>query len=127
MFLLVFGVLDFSLALNDYNQLSQLAGQGARAASVNRCPDGTALGACSIQSQLNTTYAQGGMKNNTTINVCLPSGAGVGKPVKVTATYHFRVIPLFQPIVGGGTGINITASQTVRQEIAYTGTTNPCP
>jgi Flp pilus assembly protein TadG len=132
LFLLVFGVLDFSLALNNYNQLSQLAGQGARAAAVNRCPDGTALGSCTIQNQLNNTYAKGKMQGNTTVTVCFPPGSssGVGNPITVRASYQFHFIPVFQSIpgLGGSAGITISASQTERQEIAYTGTTGPtCP
>ena len=34
LFLLVLGILDFGRALNYYNTLTQLAGQGARAAAV---------------------------------------------------------------------------------------------
>src|SRR5262249_11331792 len=41
LFLLVFGIIEFGRILNAYNQLTQLAGQGARAAAVNRNPDGT--------------------------------------------------------------------------------------
>jgi TadE-like protein len=134
LFLLVFGILDFSLALNNYNQLSQLAGQGARAAAVNTCPDGTAYGAgcTSIQSAINGTYAKGKMHNNTTVIVCYPPGSssGVGKPVTVITSYHFHFIPLFQSIpgLGGSAGITITAQQTERQEIAYTGASDgTCP
>src|SRR5262249_25698707 len=36
LFLLIFGIIDFGRALNYYNELTQLAGQGARAAAVNR-------------------------------------------------------------------------------------------
>ena len=45
LFLIVFGIIEFGRILNDYNQLTQLAGQGARAAAVNRNPDGTAIAA----------------------------------------------------------------------------------
>ena len=124
LFLLIFGVLDFSLALNDYNQASQLVGLGARAAAVNRNPDGTQVSGNSIQTQLNGTYAQGALKNNTTVKLCLPNGAGAGKPVQVTATYQFQPLPL----PGLGSTIDITASQTMRQEIAFTGTADAsCP
>ena len=41
LFLLLFGIIDFGRALDYYNQVTQLAGQGARAAAVNRNPDGT--------------------------------------------------------------------------------------
>src|SRR6478736_8649423 len=47
LFLIVFGVIEFGRVLNAYNQLTQLAGQGARAAAVNRNPDGTQIAASS--------------------------------------------------------------------------------
>lgn len=129
LFLLVFGVLDFSLALNNFNQLSQLAGQGARAAAVNTCPSGNVFSSgCTIQGELNNTYAKGKMQGRTTVTVCFPpgSGSGVGKPVTVKTAYQFHFIPLFRSIpgLGGSAGITITAQQTERQEVAYTGTSN---
>jgi Flp pilus assembly protein TadG len=119
LFLLIFGVLDFSLALNAYNQESQLVGLGARAAAVNRNPDGTQVNANSIQTQLDGTYAKGGLHNNTAICIALPNGAGAGQPVEVTATYQFHP---FTSLPGLNKTISITASQTERQEIAFTGT-----
>ena len=114
--LLVIGIFDFGQALNYYNQESQLVGQGARAAAVNRCPDGTAIGTgcTSIQSQISQTYANGALKNNP-ICISLPNGAGAGKPVTVSTTYPFKLLGFI-----GGATINITASQTERQEIAGT-------
>jgi Flp pilus assembly protein TadG len=59
LFLLIFGIVDFGRALDYYNQLTQPLGQGARAAAVNRNPDGSALSSSnhfSIQQQLATTY-----------------------------------------------------------------------
>ena len=116
--LLVIGIFDFGQALNYYNQESQLVGQGARAATVNRCPDGTAIGGAggctSIQQQISETYANGALKNNP-ICISLPNGAGAGKPVTVSTTYPFKLLGFI-----GGATINITASQTERQEIAGT-------
>ena len=43
LFLLLFGIIDFGRALDYYNQVTQLAGQGARAAAVNRNPDGSPI------------------------------------------------------------------------------------
>lgn len=119
--LLVIGIFDFGQALNYYNQESQLVGQGARAAAVNRCPDGTAIGATggctSIQGQLSETYANGALKNNP-VCISLPNGAGAGQPVTVSTTYNFQLLGFI-----GGATIPITASQTERQEIAGTYST----
>lgn len=127
LFFLIFGVLDFSLALNDYNQQSQLVGLGARAAAVNRNPDGTAVTGNSIQTQLRTLYAQGNLKNKVTVCIALPQGAGAGQPVQVVATYQFHLLPLFSA-TGVASTITLQASQTERQEIAFTGTAaGSCP
>lgn len=119
--LLVIGIFDFGQALNYYNQESQLVGQGARAAAVNRCPDGSAIasppGTC-IQTQLAETYANGALNKNP---VCIsygPNGAGAGNPVTVTTTYNFKLLGFI-----GGATIPISASQTERQEIAGTYST----
>ena len=119
--LLVIGIFDFGQALNYYNQESQLVGQGARAAAVNRCPDGTAIGGTggctSIQQQISETYANGALNKNP-ICITLPNGAAAGQPVTVSTTYPFKLLGFI-----GGATINITASQTERQEIAGTYST----
>jgi Flp pilus assembly protein TadG len=121
LFLLIFGVLDFSLALNDYNQASQLVGLGARAAAVNRNPDGTQVSGTSIQTQLAEQYAHGGLHNNP-VCITLPNGAGAGQPVTVTSTFQFHLLPLLSAVVGSPT-VSISASQTERQEITGTYST----
>jgi Flp pilus assembly protein TadG len=127
LFFLIFGVLDFSLALNDYNQQSQLVGLGARAAAVNRNPDGSQISGNSIQTQLQSNYAQGNLKNHVSVCITLPNGAGAGKPVTVVATYQFRLLPLFSA-TGVASTVKIQASQTQRQEIAFSGTASAaCP
>ena len=124
LFLLVFGILDFGRALNYYNQLTQLAGQGARAAAVSNNPDGSAASGTSIQNMLATQYATGGLQNG--IKVCITngsvSGGGVptpGQAVKVQTTYTFNFLPLIGAAVGGGS-IALTATQSERQEVAGT-------
>jgi len=111
---LTIGILDFSRALNYYNQLSQLAGQGARAAAVNcdltgSCP----VSGSAIQTQLKN--APPGALNNK-IRVCITAASGIGQPVTVTTSYQFAPIG-FLPFIGGQT-FTISASQTERQEVA---------
>lgn len=126
LFLLVFGILDFGRALNYYNDITQLAGQGARAAAVNRNPDGTAIAAStgtvdngncggktySIQCQLTRFYpTTAELKNG--ITVCIPSvPAAVGDPVTVHVTYNFN----FSAGLFGFTTIPLSATQTERTE-----------
>ncbi len=125
--LLVFGILDFARALNYYNDLTQLVGQGARAAAVDRSPDGTTIGTdarCtgfsnnSIQCQLVKTYTATGELEKG-IRVCIPSTAAPGSPVTVTASYAFNFIPFIASKLGAAS-ITLTASQTERQEATAT-------
>jgi Flp pilus assembly protein TadG len=123
LFLLMFGILDFGRVLNYYNQESQLAGLGARAAAVNRNPDGVATASgTSIQTQLVNTYAKGELNGKMTACISEPSGQGVGKPVTVTTHYNFHFLPLIGAALrlGASPTIDISTSQTVRQEVAPT-------
>lgn len=133
LFLLAFGILDFGRVLNYYNQESQLAGLGARAAAVDRNPDGLAAASgTSIQTQLVNTYAKGELNGKMTACISYgPDGAGVGNPVTVTTHYSFHFLPLIGAALGlGGAGtIDISTSQTVRQEVEPTYSTGGtgCP
>jgi Flp pilus assembly protein TadG len=126
LFLLVFGILDFGRALNYYNDLTQLAGQGARAAIVDRNPDGTAVGASSgtvddadchdkqysIQCQLANFYpTTDELKRG--ITVCIPSSpTTIGDPVTVHTSFRFN----FTDGLFGFTNITLSATQTERAE-----------
>jgi Flp pilus assembly protein TadG len=123
LFLLIFGIVDFGRALDYYNQLTQLAGQGARAAAVNRNPDGTALSTAnqySIQQQLATTYTkQPELRNSSNYFVCIthvPSGPG--DYVTVKATYKFNFVPLIGAAAGALGGLTLSATETERAETA---------
>jgi hypothetical protein len=124
LFLLVFGIIDFGRALNYYNNLTQLAGQGARAAAVNRNPDGSAVGAAtdpscsgasthSIQCELANVYTNTiQLKNGISVCITGPVPAAIGSPVTVRATYSYRFFGLV-----GGVNIRLSATQTERSEV----------
>jgi Flp pilus assembly protein TadG len=139
LFLLVFGILEFSRALNYYNDLTQLAGQGARAAAVDRNPDGSAAGAATadcpagtptIQCQLAVTYPTT-QELKSGISVCLgtlntstglisSSVAAVGQPLTVRTKMNFKLI------TGGLFGFaSITLSSTQSEIAEGTGTYTP--
>jgi Flp pilus assembly protein TadG len=127
LFLLVFGILDFGRALNYYNQLTQLAGQGARAAVVDSNPDGTGpASGTSIQSQLVNTYATGGIRNGVSVCITNASAPAIGQPVTVQTTYKFTFLPLIGAALGVGS-INLTATQSERQEVTATYSTGCSP
>jgi Flp pilus assembly protein TadG len=122
MFILL-GILDFGRAMNYYNDLTQLAAEGARAAAVNHNPDGTVVVAAtpqSIQQQIKAQADSPEIKNNATFQVCLtapaPGIAGVGNPVTVTTKMDFKLLPYI-----GGT-IQLSGKSTMRAEasVVYT-------
>jgi Flp pilus assembly protein TadG len=132
LFFLVFGIIEFGRALNYYNDLTQLAGQGARAAIVSRNPDSTAVGTANancpannqtIQCQIAKTFPtdnelKSGMSVclgtlNTTSNVITaPTTAPtIGAPVTVRTKFPFHFLTnLF------GASITLTSTQTERLE-----------
>jgi len=126
LFLLIFGIVDFGRALDYYNQLTQLSGQGARAASVNRNPDSTALSSAnhfSIQQQLATTYTtQPELKNG--IVVCITHvPTGTEDYVTVKTSYHFKFLPLVGIAASAVGGLDLSSTQTERAETPNVDTT----
>jgi len=130
LFLLIFGIIDFGRALNYYNETTQLAGQGARAAAVNRNPDGTALNTAnkfSIQQQLVTKYT-GQPELKKGIVACIthvPSGPG--DYVTVRVSFRFQFLPLIGAAADAiGGGLDLVSTQTERAETAAVDTSgNP--
>jgi hypothetical protein len=122
LFLLLFGIIDFGRALNYYNQVTQLAGQGARAAVVHRMPDGTAITSGSaLQNQLVTQYTgQPELKNGEVVCITqLP--AKVGDPVTVKVSYHFKFLPLIGLAGAALGGLDLSATETQRAEVVPPG------
>lgn len=118
LFLLLFGIIDFGRALDYYNQVTQLAGQGARAAAVNRNPDGTPItSGSSLQNQLVTQFtAQPQLKNGEVVCITqLP--ASVGDPVTVKVSYQFQFLPLVGAAAKALGGLTLTSTQTERAEV----------
>jgi Flp pilus assembly protein TadG len=132
LFFLVFGIIEFGRALNYYNDLTQLAGQGARAAIVSRNPDSTAVGTASancpannqtIQCQIAKTFpTDGELKSG--MSVCLGTlntSSGqistpattptIGAPITIRTKFPFHFLTnLF------GASITLTSTQTERLE-----------
>jgi Flp pilus assembly protein TadG len=129
LFLLVFGIVEFGRVLNAYNDLTQLAGQGARAAAVSHNPDGTTVGATSgtvdsfcngqtysIQCQLSHHYAQ--TDSLSGVSVCIPAVAAPGQAVTVRAKYVYK----FSVGLFGLAQITLSSTQTERGEANATYT-----
>jgi Flp pilus assembly protein TadG len=125
LFLILFGIIDFARALNYYNDLTQLAGQGARAAAVNANPDGSAASGTSIQSALIASLDTAELKAKHTpawTRICITHvPTTTGDPVTVQAQYDFHFIPLIHPV-----SITLSATQTERFEGITPGYTAGC-
>ena len=131
LFALVFGIVEFGRALNYYNDLTQLAGQAARAAAVNRNPDGSAVGAgaapCttnqSIQCQIVNVYPttaelQNGIStclgtlNTTSKAIDGTTVPAIGQPVTVRTRFKFNFLTHLFTFAS----ITLTATQSEIQE-----------
>jgi Flp pilus assembly protein TadG len=117
--LIVFGIIDFSRALNYYNDLTQLAGQGARVAAQNVNPDGTGPpGATSIQSQLASNYPSS-TELGSGLTVCISKvPTSIGQPVEIHTSYTFHFIPLVSRVT-----LTLEATQDERAEVVPDPTT----
>jgi Flp pilus assembly protein TadG len=111
LFLIVFGILDFGRALQYYNDLTQIAGQGARAAAVNQNPQGGVANG-SFQNQLACEATPGELRSRVAVKVLTPLPANPGDPVTVQASFVFNFFPYLTQYVG----MTITATQTERYE-----------
>jgi len=117
LFLIIFGILDFGRALNYYNDMTQLAGQGARFAAVNQepCTQGQAscgTASANFQQDLAAWADSPELKNK--VQVCIvsdPSTTTVGTPVTVKVSYQFKFLPLIRAIP-----ITLSSTQTERSE-----------
>lgn len=119
--LILFGILDFGRALNYYNDVTQLAGQGARAAAVNTNIDGTTADS-TFQSKLAAQNDSPELTNK--VQVCIqtvPTGVGQPVTVKVSYRFHFNAIIASIPIT-------LSSTQSERSETgspSYTATCSP--
>jgi Flp pilus assembly protein TadG len=110
--LIVFGIADFGLGMNTYNNETQLANEGARLASVNKNPGSGTLQAY-IKSQGDTADIQA----NATVGICFPDGtATVGHPVAVTVSIVHNWLPYLKNVMGLSASTTITGKAVMRLE-----------
>jgi Flp pilus assembly protein TadG len=110
LFLIVFGILDFGRALQYYNDLTQIAGQGARAGAVNQNPNG-GVATSAFQNQLACEATPGELRSSVHINIT-QTPVSPGDPVQVQASFQFNFFPYLTQYVG----MTLTATQTERYE-----------
>jgi uncharacterized iron-regulated membrane protein len=118
LFLILFGIIDFGRALNYYNQVTQLAGQGARAAAVNTMPDGTPItSGTALQTALVNATGQPELKSGEIVCIKSPLPTAVGQPVTVKVSYQFHFLPLVGVAAQALGGLNLSATETERAEV----------
>jgi hypothetical protein len=116
---LVFGIVEFGLALNAQSNQTQVASQVARYAAVNQDPGKEqgpeeSSGTETLQAW-GRSHAEQGVGSNPTASVCIsfPEGAAIGKPVKV----EFKTKKTWLPILNlKATSTTITGSAVTRLE-----------
>jgi Flp pilus assembly pilin Flp len=121
--LIVFGVIQFGLGLNQWLDLQRIANEGARWGAVNAypgCPDtspGTPAPPCNptLQQYLRSEPVSGTL--NPTVTICFEQRTGpgstatIGDPLTVKLNSKFNFIP----VVGLGQ-MNLNAIATMRVE-----------
>ena len=147
--LLVLGIVDFSRALNYWNDTNQLAGEAARHAAVNRNPGlqsdpqlptlqryiqcraetrevrgpGVVCPGDPVEARFDSTSVK------SQLQVCIeaPLGTSVGQPITVIVRTRYYVIPLIRDAIeksfgeDGWGSVPLTGKATMRLEQKYTG------
>src|SRR5262245_49719732 len=116
--LIVLGIADFGLAMNTYNNETQLANEGARWAVVNTNP-----GSGSLQTYIKSQGDTSQIQNNSTVCISFPANPAtgtsqqVGDPVQVTVAVVFNWLPYITNKIGNaGTTKTITGKAVMRLE-----------
>ncbi len=106
LFLVLLGMLDFGRAMNNWNDVTQLANEGARLAAVNIDPT----------SSINTGASNYGLQTPTTCITTSSNQIGGAVTVKVTIPYTWYV-GKFIPLLPS----TLTSTATMRLEQLPTG------
>jgi len=109
MFVILFVIVDFSIAIDRRLVLQHAVREGARYGAVHTTCDDI----------IQQTFDQAQDINNLTVDVSYPSGGSVGKPVKVSAdfTWDFPIASELANVFGvGSLSVDMTPSGTARLE-----------
>ncbi len=109
---LLFGLVEFGMAIYDKGVLTNASREGARFGVVYSNPRKTET---EIRNKVQTYLTNAGFTDTATINVTGAGGnSGASLQVTVTYPYHFTVLPNF---VSGLTGtMNLTANTIMLME-----------
>jgi Flp pilus assembly protein TadG len=93
--LIVFGVVDFGLAMNTVNNETQLANEGARWAVVDKNP-----GAGTLQDYIKSRGSTSQIREDAAVCISFPSSStNVGDPVLVTVSIEHTFIPYLKNVL----------------------------
>ena len=110
---LLLGITEFSRAYLYWNNLQEVAADGARYAAVNRDPTNPGSSAL-LEDFIKSTADAGDLQSG--MGVCIEYGADeVGQPVTVRTDYTFNVIPFLDDETGVG-AITLKGQATHRLE-----------
>ena len=130
---LVLGIVDFGKAYNYSNDLTHLANEAARYATVNTCipfPDGSP-GCWPIKDAVKNDAESGELRNGggsiespgVTISFCLPPG---GQRIEATATARYKFLPFV--LTNFSKSITTKSTMYLEQHPASPNyTAPPCP
>lgn len=90
--IVLFGIIEFGLALNSENDETHLANEVARYAIVNENPGGSEALQEWAKKQGDNNFLKSGAK----ICISFPEGSEVGRPVKVEATSTINWVPALE-------------------------------
>jgi Flp pilus assembly protein TadG len=114
--LVILGIFDFGRAFNYFNDMQQMANEGARFAVVNQRPGGGSSLQDDIRQQASTAELLNGSTSVTQpAKVCIsfPNGTTVGSPVTATVSAKYNWMPFLGLSI---TTTTISASATMRLE-----------
>lgn len=123
--ILVFGIIDFGLALRSYITVTQATREGARYASVGNAAGTFTSGGSGDCNGSTTTTAVGkvctamnglSLSDITSVSVTYPNGKVSGQSVRVQASYRYEYITPVRTLVnvlsGGSLDDHLTLSAT---------------
>ena len=90
--LLVMGIVDFSMAFNEYNSVRSGVAEGARQGVVANFDDAGCSGSSSVKLACLTKNRIGLDANKTKVKILLPDAYSVGDPLRVCAMYDVESI-----------------------------------
>ena len=130
--LIIFGFLQFGIALNAKIDSTHLTAEGARDIAVNQNPGLSETPATSMQNYLRSRADTDYLKLATVCveyptNPATSTSAKVGDPVRVTMARVYSILPIVgNNLVPQITSLNVTSEATMRLEALPTNVTQGC-